>query len=217
MCYGVRGCHGNFQVFRQTIPFLLMGKNLGKKNYTSMQVNQALPPPPDLGTNNSEPTGLSLVEQMKCKQLKPTQTKVGRPLCCTKKRQVTTLADLGYTDQDKLTDSKLGFREDEDPTEYFDEPGEFRKKALEVAELVKNAKRVVVFTGAGISTGNGANLPDYRGTEGVWTLHDKGLKPKKTLNSLESALPTVHFLFFHPSPPSVCPHGLGIPLKSWTR
>mgnify|MGYP001209546194 CR=1 FL=1 len=38
------------------------------------------------------------------------------------------------------------------------------------------ADRMVVFTGAGISTDSG--LPDFRGPDGVWTRRDKGLKPK---------------------------------------
>lgn len=38
------------------------------------------------------------------------------------------------------------------------------------------AQRVVVFTGAGISTDSG--LPDFRGPDGVWTRQEKGLPPK---------------------------------------
>ncbi|UCG90732.1 MAG: hypothetical protein JSU57_03095 [Candidatus Heimdallarchaeota archaeon] len=49
-------------------------------------------------------------------------------------------------------------------------------EVLQVAEILINSKYLVVFTGAGISTESG--LPDYRGPEGVWTLRDKGLKPK---------------------------------------
>ncbi|MFX0016915.1 MAG: NAD-dependent deacetylase [Promethearchaeota archaeon] len=45
-----------------------------------------------------------------------------------------------------------------------------------VAEILINSKYLVVFTGAGISTESG--LPDYRGPNGVWTLREKGLKPK---------------------------------------
>jgi NAD-dependent SIR2 family protein deacetylase len=41
------------------------------------------------------------------------------------------------------------------------------------------AKRLVVFTGAGISTESG--LPDFRGPDGVWTRRDKGLPPKTTV------------------------------------
>ena len=46
------------------------------------------------------------------------------------------------------------------------------------AEWIAESERLVVFTGAGISTGSG--LPDYRGPDGVWTRRDKGLPPPKS-------------------------------------
>jgi len=45
-----------------------------------------------------------------------------------------------------------------------------------VAKMILNAKHLVVFTGAGISTESG--LSDFRGKDGVWTRRDKGLPPK---------------------------------------
>lgn len=48
-----------------------------------------------------------------------------------------------------------------------------------VAKWIANSKRLVVFTGAGISTDSG--LPDYRGPDGVWTRRDAGLPPPKSL------------------------------------
>lgn len=45
------------------------------------------------------------------------------------------------------------------------------------AKWIAESKRLVIFTGAGISTGSG--LPDYRGPDGVWTRRDKGLPPPK--------------------------------------
>ncbi|NHI93991.1 MAG: hypothetical protein EAX96_15995 [Candidatus Lokiarchaeota archaeon] len=50
------------------------------------------------------------------------------------------------------------------------------KKLEELALIIANSKRLVVFTGAGISTESG--LPDFRGPDGVWTRRDKGLPPR---------------------------------------
>jgi NAD-dependent SIR2 family protein deacetylase len=46
------------------------------------------------------------------------------------------------------------------------------------AKWIAESKKLVVFTGAGISTDSG--LPDYRGPDGVWTRKDKGLPPPKS-------------------------------------
>ncbi len=46
-----------------------------------------------------------------------------------------------------------------------------------LAQWMLEAKHLVVFTGAGISTESG--IPDFRGPDGVWTRRDKGLPPKE--------------------------------------
>jgi NAD-dependent SIR2 family protein deacetylase len=46
------------------------------------------------------------------------------------------------------------------------------------AKWIVESERLVVFTGAGISTESG--LPDFRGPDGLWTRRDKGLPPPKS-------------------------------------
>jgi mono-ADP-ribosyltransferase sirtuin 6 len=83
---------------------------------------------------------------------------------------------------------KRGLREDEDKNEYFDNSGTVKENVKKVADAIsENRGRVVVFTGAGISTSSG--IPDYRGPNGVWTLRERGEEPKFDV-TLESARPT---------------------------
>ncbi len=53
---------------------------------------------------------------------------------------------------------------------------DLERKIRTLAEWMVEAERLVVFTGAGISTDSG--LPDFRGPDGVWTRRDKGLPPR---------------------------------------
>lgn len=57
-------------------------------------------------------------------------------------------------------------------TEYDEDKNAVEKKADAIADLIlaaeKDKKPVYFFTGAGISTN--ANIKDFRGPQGVWTL-----------------------------------------------
>jgi NAD-dependent SIR2 family protein deacetylase len=52
---------------------------------------------------------------------------------------------------------------------------DLEERVKKLAQWMFEAKYIVVFTGAGISTESG--LPDFRGPDGIWTRQEKGLPP----------------------------------------
>lgn len=56
-----------------------------------------------------------------------------------------------------------------------------KERIQQLAQWMFEAKDLVVFTGAGLSTESG--LPDFRGPDGIWTRQEKGLPPPPRLFS----------------------------------
>ena len=77
--------------------------------------------------------------------------------------------------------------DEETVRERYDSPDELEKKVDLLATLVRRAKHMVAFTGAGISTS--AGIHDFRGPNGKWTREAKGLQPLRGVDTV-SALPT---------------------------
>jgi mono-ADP-ribosyltransferase sirtuin 6 len=68
--------------------------------------------------------------------------------------------------------AKFGLGAAEDAQEYFSDAQTVKQNVAALAVALKEKKKAVVFTGAGISTAS--KLPDYRGPQGVWTLREQG-------------------------------------------
>lgn len=68
--------------------------------------------------------------------------------------------------------SKLArlIRQADDTAELFDGSTQVQAKAVELAQLIRQSKHLVVFTGAGVSTA--AGIGDFRGLFGQWTQDD---------------------------------------------
>jgi len=81
-------------------------------------------------------------------------------------KQNPEIAEKVELKRNKTVEQKDRLREFEDSSVLL------REKCAKLAAAIKSSRRLVIYTGAGISTS--ANIPDYRGPNGVWTLLDKG-------------------------------------------
>ncbi len=68
--------------------------------------------------------------------------------------------------------TKFGLGAAEDVQEYFSDAQTVKHNVAALAAALREKKKAVVFTGAGISTAS--KLPDYRGPQGVWTRREQG-------------------------------------------
>lgn len=63
-------------------------------------------------------------------------------------------------------------KQEADLTEVEESEEALQQKVAQLAALIRAAKHAVIYTGAGLSTA--AEIPDYRGPQGIWTMHKKG-------------------------------------------
>mmetsp|Transcript_36971 Transcript_36971/g.116303 ORF Transcript_36971/g.116303 Transcript_36971/m.116303 type:complete len:300 (+) Transcript_36971:72-971(+) len=93
---------------------------------------------------------------------------------------------LGYAEKLSWRDDLGGQLGDK---ELFDTTDDFASKMDSLEGMVREARKVVVFTGAGISTACG--IPDFRGPKGIWTLQKSGKPLPKLKTSFEHARPSL--------------------------
>lgn len=74
--------------------------------------------------------------------------------------------------------------------ELVDAPELFAAHVDRLAAMLLDAKRAVIFTGAGVSTASG--IADYRGPDGVWTRKAQGRAPPKSVNMVAAAPTLAH-------------------------
>lgn len=84
---------------------------------------------------------------------------------------IAAIAELEATPY-TVTPAEVAAQYDREREEFLEPADSLVAKVRVVADLLKNSKYCVVYTGAGISTS--ANIPDFRGPKGAWTMRDKG-------------------------------------------
>jgi len=93
-----------------------------------------------------------------------------------KKSQSWTITNMAWTAGKVPLPELIGSKED------------LEQKARQLADMIRQSKHFIVFTGAGISTS--AGIPDFRGPEGAWTLQAQGRQCAAPTTSTLQAIPT---------------------------
>ncbi len=94
-------------------------------------------------------------------------------------------SSLGYA---KLLSERADLGGSLGEPETADEPRHIAAAVAAIATTLNNAKHVVAFTGAGISTS--AGIPDFRGPNGVWTRQRANLPPPTASTPFALAVPS---------------------------
>lgn len=79
--------------------------------------------------------------------------------------------------------------------EIVEDDSAMTQKVSKLSKIVRSSKRIVIFTGAGISTSCG--IPDFRGPNGVWTKELKGDTREPSIQEQENTFDTATPSFTH--------------------
>eukprot|EP01111_Echinosteliopsis_oligospora_P013355 TRINITY_DN4772_c0_g1_i1.p1 TRINITY_DN4772_c0_g1~~TRINITY_DN4772_c0_g1_i1.p1 ORF type:complete len:560 (+),score=103.12 TRINITY_DN4772_c0_g1_i1:354-2033(+) len=82
-----------------------------------------------------------------------------------------------------MTREELDVAYDDERVEMEEPVHSVMEKVKKIATMMKESQYTVVYSGAGISTA--ANIPDFRGPQGVWTLKAKGVSQSKNYDEEE--------------------------------
>lgn len=102
----------------------------------------------------------------------PEDEKFAQPCSPPTAEELLEAAERLKAQESALTPKERCVAYDRERDEYEEDEDSLRAKVKEAARLIKEAQHAVVFTGAGVSTS--ADIADFRGPRGVWTMRDQG-------------------------------------------